>query len=90
MICIYCLHSPLYIAGRARAGCPIRNIQATLDGLTRSPSSLEGVGVGVGRGGASGGRADSGGPGLTVAVYEESQDFLAVGEKQHTLKVSLL
>ena len=56
-------------AGRARAGCPIRNIQATLDGLTRAPSSSLGGGQQQQRQG--------GGPGLTVAVFEESTDFLA-------------
>lgn len=65
-----------YTAGRARAGCPVRNIQSTLDGLTRAHSIL---------GGEHGdGRA---GPGLTVAVFEESTDFLSQ-EKNEAPKVS--
>ena len=44
-------------AGKARAGCPIRNIQSTLDGLTRSVTLNDEAGSG---------------PGLTVAVYEEA------------------
>ena len=56
-------------AGKARAGCPIRNIQSTLDGLTRSVTLNDEAGSG---------------PGLTVAVYEESNDILSTEKGQNT------
>ena len=65
------------IAGRARAGCPVRNIQSTLDGLTRTRSALSDYDEDA-----------NDGPGLLVAVYEEGREDLTGGTAKVLTKLT--